>query len=366
VNAFPVSRACELAEETDPPQWLIEGLWAKEAVGVLGAQPKSCKSWLALDMAVSVASGSPCLRRFPVPTTGPVLLFPAEDALGVVHRRLESICAAAAIDIDRLPLYVITAPRLLLDCPDDRRKLRETIRRIAPILLVLDPFIRLHRIDENASNQVAPLLGYLRELQREFHLAVLLVHHTRKGVESYRPGQALRGSSDLHGWGDCNLYLRAHRQHLILTVEHRAAPAPEDILLELNQNASALALGVLSTPPAPEPETPSASRRVLDALATLDAPASIQKLRALCRMRTATLCETLNGLCESRLVSHGPGGYRFVASPDPLPVSVSLSPIETPGNGNGKPPTSQPPLSQQNTLFGETDAGTAGTQPAEG
>ena len=366
MKSFPVSRACELAEEAGEPQWLIEGLWAKEAVGVLGAQPKSCKSWLALDMAVSVASGAPCLRRFPVPTTGPVLLFPAEDPLGVVHRRLEGICRAAAIDIDRLPLYVITAPRLLLDCPEDQGKLRETIRRIEPVLLVLDPFIRLHRIDENASNQVAPLLGYLRELQREFHLAVLLVHHTRKGAESLRPGQALRGSSDLHGWGDCNLYLRTHRQHLILTVEHRAAPAPEDILLELGQNASALALGVLSTPPAPEPETPSASQRVLDALASLDAPASIHQLRALCRMRTATLCETLNELCESRLVSHGTGGYRFTDSTDPLPVSVSIPPIENQGNGNGKRPTPEPPLSQQNTLFGKTEAGTAGTQPAEG
>lgn len=366
MNSLPVSRASELAEQTEKPQWLIEGLWAKEAVGVLGAQPKSCKSWLALDMAVSVASGAPCLRQFPVRTTGPVLLFPAEDALGVVHQRFEAICAAARIDIDRLPLYVITAQRLLLDCPEDKGKLRETIRRIQPVLLVLDPFIRLHRIDENASNQVAPILGYLRELQREFHLAVLLVHHTRKGAESYRPGQALRGSSDLHGWGDSNLYLRRHREHLRLTVEHRAAPAPEDIQLELTENDSAVALGVLSSPPPTEPEKPSASQRVLDALATLDTPASIQQLRALCRMRTATLCETLNQLCESQLVSQGLGGYRFIGSRDPLPVSVSLSPIENQGNGNGKPQPPDSPPSSQISLFGKTDAGTAGTQPAEG
>ena len=357
MNHFPVSRAGELAEQSRPPEWLIEGLWAKEAVGVLGAQPKSCKTFLALDMAVSVASGSPCLRQFPVPSPGPALIYPAEDALGVIHQRLGGICAAAAVDLKRLALYVITAPRLHLDCPEDRRKLQETIRRIQPVLLVLDPFIRLHRIDENASNQVAPILGYLRELQREFHLAVLLVHHTRKGGGSYRPGQALRGSSDLHGWGDCNLYLRRHRAHLSLSVEHRAAASPEEIPLELVTNGSALALGVLRTLVPDEPQKPSASQRVLDALIELNAPATIQQLRKLCRMRTATLCQTLKELCESGIVDQGSDGYRLLDGQDTLPVCVSPTPLEKLGNGNGK---------QLLIAFGETQAGSAGTQPAQG
>lgn len=357
MNGFPVSRAGELAEQTPQPQWLIEGLWAKEAVGVLGAQPKSCKTFLALDMAVSVASGAPCLRQFPVPTPGPVLIYPAEDALGVIHQRLQGICAAAAVELQRLGLYVITAPRLHLDCAQHRSKLRETVQRIKPVLLVLDPFIRLHRIDENASNQVAPLLGYLRDLQREFHLAVLLVHHTRKGGESYRPGQALRGSSDLHGWGDCNLYLRRHREHLCLAVEHRAAASPEEVPLELVTNGPALALGVLSTPIPEQPQPASPSQRVLGTLVEIDAPVSIQQLRKHCRMRTATLCETLKALCECGTVVQGPDGYHLHDDPSPLPVSVSPTPLEKQGNGNGK---------QQLIAFGETEAGSAGTQPAQG
>jgi len=79
---------------------------------------------------------------------------------------------------------------------------------VRPKLLVLDPFVRLHRIDENLSGEVAPLLAYLRELQRRFHVAV--VHHARKGGAKLRAGQALRGSSEFHAWGDSNLYLRRH------------------------------------------------------------------------------------------------------------------------------------------------------------
>ena len=53
----------------------IQGLWCDQTLGIFGGEPKCCKSFLALDLAVSVASGTPCLRRFAVRRTGAVLLF---------------------------------------------------------------------------------------------------------------------------------------------------------------------------------------------------------------------------------------------------------------------------------------------------
>jgi len=91
---LPVQRASLLPEDTGGlTSWLIEDLWCDQAVGILGGEPKCCKSFLALDLAVSVASGAPCLRRFRPRHTGPVLLFPAEDAHAVVRQRLLGICA---------------------------------------------------------------------------------------------------------------------------------------------------------------------------------------------------------------------------------------------------------------------------------
>jgi hypothetical protein len=53
-------------------------------------------------------------------------------------------------------MSVITAPSLRLDLAEDRQHLQATVAAVRPILLVLDPFVRLHRIDENASSDVAP------------------------------------------------------------------------------------------------------------------------------------------------------------------------------------------------------------------
>ncbi len=296
MNQLPVQRASELSvDSASLTQWLVQGLWSDQAVGILGGEPKCCKSFLALDLAVSVASGTPCLRRFAVRRTGPVLLFPAEDSLAVVRQRLEGICSAAGVDFQSLPVEVITAPTLRLDAPKDRERLTNTVQARQPRLLILDPLIRLHRVDENDASQIAGLLSYLRLLQRTFQVAVLVVHHARKDANSTRPGQALRGSSELHGWGDSNLYMRRRGAQLTLSTEHRAAASQDHIPLELTQAGSALALSVASdsaTIPDPGSE-PSALQRIQQVLAGLDQPVTVQQLRKLCGLRTATVCSCL-------------------------------------------------------------------------
>jgi len=294
---------------------LVTDLWSADAVGIVGGEPKCCKSFLALDLAVAVASGTPCLRRFSVPQPGRVLLYSAEDALHVVRSRLEGICAAAGIELRDLNVHVITAPTLRLDLPADRARLEKTVANLAPRLLVLDPFVRLHRIDENASGEVAPLLAYLRELQRRYSLAVLLVHHAKKSGGRLRAGQALRGSSEFHAWGDSNLYLRRDGPKLTLTVEHRAAPSTPAIDLELVLRHDALALQVLASAPCRTPQSTSIDERITVALTDASQPLSISELRPLCRVRNATLYERLTAMTAAGHLERGADGYRIAAKP---------------------------------------------------
>jgi hypothetical protein len=333
MNLLPVQRASELSAAGPQTQWLVEGLWSDQAVGILGGEPKCCKSFLALDVAVSVASGAHCLRQFPVRRTGKVLLFPAEDSLAVVRQRLEGIASVAQVSFQSLPVEVITAPSLRLDTPVDRQRLFDTVQHLQPVLLILDPLIRLHRVDENDATQIAALLSYLRELQRQFQLAVILVHHARKDSNASRPGQALRGSSELHGWGDSNLYLRRKGSQLTLSTEHRAAASQDHIPLQLTQTGSALALVVLQEQFAEPRAQPTPVERVRAALAQLQEPVfSVQQLRKLCAIRTETLCAALEELTQQGELSRSAKGYQLNLS---FPVS---RPIDPKGNGNGKHP----------------------------
>ena len=312
-----VHRAFDLPTRAEENRWLVEGLWADEAVGIVGGEPKCCKSFLALEMAVAVASGRPALRRFRVPRPGLVLVFAAEDALHEVRQRLGGIAARAGVELAALDVYVISVPVVRLDRAEDRQELEATVARLSPRLLVLDPFVRLHRVDENVSSEVAPLLAYLRELQRRHKTGVLLVHHARKGASHVRGGQALRGSSELHAWGDSNLYLRRRAEALELTIEHRAAPAGAPLGLTLAVREDGVALEVLEqrkegTEPGVAPDP---SQRIEQVLADAPSPLPLQKLRSACQMRMATLCTTLAVLTEQGRVTKAPDGYRLADTP---------------------------------------------------
>ncbi len=232
-SPLPVLRIGEIPRESRAQPWLVDQLWGASSVGVIGGAPKCSKTWLGLDLALSVATGTACLGRYPVPQPGPVLVYLAEDALPIVRQRVEGMARHRGLTLERVEMHVITAPTLRLDRDPHRRQLQETVRRLQPRLLLLDPLVRLHGIDENSAGEVAGLLAYIRALQRQLDLSVMLVHHTRKNAAGVAAGQSLRGSGDLHAFGDSNLYLRRVKDRLLLVSEHRAAPASPPVYLDL-------------------------------------------------------------------------------------------------------------------------------------
>ena len=304
-------------QSSGDPDWLIESLWAYQAVGVLGGSPKSCKTFLALEMALAVATGSPCLGQFRVTTPGPVLVFAAEDAPLKVRARLDGLAQARGVDFNTLPVFLILSEQLRLDLPRDQTRLVDAIQTHRPRLLVLDPFVRLHRLQENSAQEISALLADLRALQRRFQLAVLLVHHVRK-TNGLASGQDLRGSGDLWAWGDSFLYLQRYHEQLRLTVEHRAARAPDPFTLSLHDDDPVhLQVDDDAPPPASPrgtaPGRDALAQQVVSALRDHDAPLTQEQLRARLKVRNQSLTAVLRQLCQAGSVVRTPHGWRLSA-----------------------------------------------------
>jgi hypothetical protein len=325
---FPVLRMAEARRSLGRPRWLIESLWAASGVGILGGHPKACKTWLALDIALSVSSGTPCLDTFPVVHPGPALLFLAEDSAECVHDRVHGLCQHRGIDMAALDLFLLTPPVLRLNSPSDYESLVATIDRLGPRLLVLDPFVRVQTIDENSASEVSRLLADLTALKRTFDLAILLVHHTRKNGAGH-PGQSLRGSGDLRAWGDTNLFLRQCRDTLQLSGEHRAAPALEPINLSLISSPPSH-LAILSLEKG-EPADTSPGARVIEALEQAGSPRTRRALRELLRVNNQRLGNALTQLESTGQIERGPNGWRLSPSfrSEPMGQQRNGTPVET-------------------------------------
>jgi hypothetical protein len=298
---FPVRRVDEIAPRSDETRWLVEGLFAASSVGLIGGPPKAFKTWVAAELALAVAAGTPAFGRFATPRAGPVLFFGAEDPLPDLRSRFEGIARARSIDLRHALLLLLDIAELRLDDPRQLDRLRRTVACHAPALLVLDPLVRVARIDENSAQEVSALLGALRTLQREHAVTVLLVHHMRKSPAAH-PAQQLRGSGDFSAWADSALYLARRGDDRILIAEHRGAPAPSPFRLRLVPDELPY-LAVLDAPGADLGAADALEARILERLSGVAArPQPAGLLRDALRVRKTDLLAALRALAARGVV----------------------------------------------------------------
>lgn len=312
MSILPTLPAHCLSERSEQKKWLIDQLWTDEGVGIIGGEPKCCKSFLALNMAMAVSSGVHCLGKYQVHQRGRVVLYAAEDAPYIVKGRLERFCRPNALDLSSLDIHVITVPILRLDREEDQEKLKETIEKLRPKLLILDPFVRLHRIDENSSGEVAPILASLREIQRAYKTAIIVVHHAKKSTGAMRAGQALRGSSEFHAWGDVNLYLRRNRDdQLNLSIEHRDAKSQADIRVELAEEAEGIVMRVLNENS--KNNVPlSLNEKICNAFMEVSSPLPLNEIRSRVGVRAENVYKAVNEMLGNGRLEKVSGGYQLV------------------------------------------------------
>ena len=325
-QSLTVLRAAQLDIQQPQRRWLIQNLWGRAGVGLIGGAPKCCKSWLGLDMAMSVASATPCLGLWHVDDPGPALIYLAEDSLEMVRARIDALCLHRRVPIDDLDLHVISTPCLRLDLDADQQRLTQAVDRIRPRMLLLDPLVRIHRLDENSAADISLLLGYLRQLQRKFDTAVVVVHHASKKHRA-QPGQALRGSGDLHAFGDDNAYLARKNDHLVLTIEHRAAPAPEplDIHLISRPDSTGTHLEPCSPMSKPENGTRALADAVVNLLEMAVQPLYRTTIRRKLRVNNQRLGNVLGDLERQRRIVRTPDGWCLDASSSNFPADVQVS-----------------------------------------
>lgn len=229
-------------------RWLVDEAWVDNSVGFISGRSKSYKTWIALDLALSVVSGAPFLGRYPIRRTGPVLLIQEEDPSAVLQDRLRLIGKAKDmlpsytlekgvlhIEYPDYPLHVINLQGFNLGVEDKVAQVRKHIAEINPVMVILDPLIvMLGDVDENRATEVSTLLQIVKMWREEFKCSVVIVHHWNKaGVEDgERFAQHMYGSFAFHAWLESALHVMPvieQEQEKIDTVvverEFKAAPS---------------------------------------------------------------------------------------------------------------------------------------------
>ena len=231
-----------MGQEMGDPKWLIEGLWCAGSQGILGGEPKTSKTTLALAMAVAVASGENFLGReeFPVGDPGPVLVVQEENSPWMVQDRLKKLAWLSGliprgeiiskrevigglsrevleIEFPRdIPLRLLNNFGVDLTHKAHREAIEREVESVRPKLLILDPLYMLFAgVNFDRAYELAPYLRWLTQLSNDRDCAVMIIHHFRKyQAQTWgyaRPGQRLMGNATLHGFVDSALYAEQSR-----------------------------------------------------------------------------------------------------------------------------------------------------------
>jgi hypothetical protein len=167
------------------PRWLIQGLWPADAYGVLAAQEKAGKTWAALDLAVSVATGRPWLDHFACPSPGPVLVFLGEGGARATVRRIEAIATAKGVDPDQLAdrlRLCFRVPRLAAPgAGGELAAIQAELEAHPAALVVLDP-LYLAAAGASGSNlyDMGAVLQAIQSVCQAAGCALLVVTHWNK------------------------------------------------------------------------------------------------------------------------------------------------------------------------------------------
>lgn len=242
------------------PSWLVRGVWVEGGKGFIAGQPKSWKSWIAIDFALSVATGMPFLDAFPITKPGPVLLVEEEDSLPLLKKRMDKMWpgkqAGKLIIEDGKIMEVPPSESYGEDGPDLDAFVQEGFTLSEPRwqawldeqldqgdsvggqpyrLVVLDPLMMITgEIEESKSSDMnEKVYRPLAQLAKKYDpLAICIVHHMRKGGEkdsggSVRGGQRMLGSVATHGFSENSLYLTHDRGSLRCELESKHEVLPD-------------------------------------------------------------------------------------------------------------------------------------------
>lgn len=227
-NDLPAIENTEIERNADhePLRELIAGVLHQSCKCILGGSSKARKTWILIDMALSISAGIPFLKW---PTQqGRVLYINFEVHKQFFHWRLNKIAEARGItdtsQLDHWPLRGYAAPMWKL--------LPEMEARIGSgkyCLITIDPVYKtLGGRDENAAGQVGELCNEIERLAVRTGAAVVFGAHYSKGNAAAKEAMDRIGGSGVFGRdADAIITMTRHKSEGAYTVDLTLRNHPE-------------------------------------------------------------------------------------------------------------------------------------------
>lgn len=243
---YETFNAIEVINSTSDFEFLIENFWPKAEplliTGPGGAGKSIMTLQIAMDLIFPPATGF--LNAFKVSAGAHKVLFvQSENTFIGMKKRFSTIRSAYSIPdaVLREGIFFLGVNRDIRSVGDMMRdSFREIIKEKVAVhkadILIIDPLISFHNLDENSNDQMRKLLDQVSLLAEEVHVSPLLIHHHGKFSTDSGAGGG-RGASAIGDWSPNTWELSFHKQNKQYSFQHNKARnfmIQEKVTLELD------------------------------------------------------------------------------------------------------------------------------------
>ena len=197
--------AKELLEKSiREPDWQVDKIISEGGITMIAGTKKSNKSFLALYIAVCVATGKPVLEKYEV-KKGRVLYIDEENGEVETKNRLKRVMAGLGVEECDMDFLIYKDLKLEHRKNTALRKkhqdfIKDYIEKRKPVLIICDSMVRFMLGEENSSSDVREVFDFIKPFKEK--TSWLLLHHTTKGKAD------ARGSGDFFAMVDDALTLQ--------------------------------------------------------------------------------------------------------------------------------------------------------------
>lgn len=188
--------------------FLLDRLLLDDALVLLAGLPKTMKSYFLADVAVSVATNTPCLGCYHPNKQGSIIWIQGEDSEEIISDRIEQIALSRGHSSSSLSaIHVASCSDFRLDNESDLNDLEKQIVSLKAAVVICDPLARLVSCPDTARAPMKRLLTSLRMLQSRTKTCLILATHLSKHAKG-ADLSSISGSADLRS---------AYSQAIIMT-----------------------------------------------------------------------------------------------------------------------------------------------------
>ena len=229
-DAQPLLQWLHQIPDTEP-DFLVDQMLERGSLAMIFGKPASGKSFLAVDLAASIATG----RAFQGLKTekGDVVYIAGEGYRGL-KRRFNAWSKYHDVSPEEIRVMI---SRSAVDYSDreaaqelEKELLEAKEEGLSPILLIIDTLARsFGGADENSNSEMGKFISVIDQFNVKFDCATLIVHHSGHGEN-----QRARGASALRGAMDSEFSCKKDRSTVLISCSKmKDAEAPENLAMSL-------------------------------------------------------------------------------------------------------------------------------------